>query len=161
MLLEVSRSTEVAASPAAAWTLIRDVPRLTGCLPNVSDLNVLEADRRYSATVSDKLGPFRLSVPVQIELQTVEEPRRMVAALTGADSKGQARVKGDLEALIEPAGAGVRLTLGMKLEVLGKLAALGAAPMRRRADDLFADFVRRVDAELSADGTPPPGDPTL
>jgi carbon monoxide dehydrogenase subunit G len=152
VLLEVSRSAEVAASPAATWTFIRDVPRLTGCLPNVSDLSALEADRRYSAIVSDKLGPFRLTVPVQIELRTVEEPRRIVAGLTGADSRGQARVRGDLEAVIEPVETGVRLTLGMKLEILGKLAALGAVPMRRRADDLFADFVRRVDAELTAGG---------
>jgi hypothetical protein len=152
VLLEVARSTEVAASPADAWSLIRDVPRLTTCLPNVSDLKLLDADGRYSATVSDRLGPFRLSVPVQIELRTVEEPRRIVAGLTGADSKGQARVKGDLEAVVEPAGAGVKLTLGMKLEILGKLAALGAAPMRRRADDIFTDFVRRVDAELTSAG---------
>jgi carbon monoxide dehydrogenase subunit G len=92
-------------------------------------------------------------VPVEIDLRTVEAPRRIVAGLTGADSRGQARVKGDLEAVVEPSGDGARLTLGIKVEVLGKLATLGAAPMRRRADDLFADFVRRIDAALtSAEG---------
>ncbi len=157
MLLEVSRTTEVAASPAAAWALIRDVPRLTACLPSVSGLRPLEAERRYAAIVTEKLGPFKLSVPVEIELHTVEEPSRIVAALTGADNRGQARVKGDLEAVLEPAGAGVRLRLGMKLEVLGKLATLGAAPMRRRADELFADFVRRLDAELTSGSATPAG----
>lgn len=152
MLLDVSRTTEVAVPPVAAWALVHDVQRLAGCLPNVSDLHEIEPERRYKATVSDRLGPFRLSVPVEIELRAVEEPRRIVAGLTGADSKGQARIKGELEALVEPSAAGSRLTLGMKLEVLGKLATLGAAPMRRRADELFGDFVGRIDAALMGDG---------
>jgi carbon monoxide dehydrogenase subunit G len=151
VLLDVTRTTEVTAPPADAWALVHDVRRLAGCLPNVSDLRELEPDRRYAATVSDRLGPFKLSVPVEIELKSVEEPRRIVAGLTGADSRGQARVRGDLEALVEPTEGGARLTLGMKLEVLGKLATVGAAPMRRRADELFAEFVRRVDAALTSE----------
>src|SRR4051794_21631366 len=113
VLLDVTRTTEVTAPPADAWALVHDVRRLAGCLPNVSDLRELEPDRRYAATVSDRLGPFKLSVPVEIELKSVEEPRRIVAGLTGADSRGQARVRGDLEALVEPTEGGARLTLGM------------------------------------------------
>jgi len=156
--LEVSKTADVPASPAAAWALVRDVPRLAGCVPSVSGLSTLEPDCRYAATVTERLGPFRLSVPVEIELGTIEEPRRIVAGLTGADSRGQARVKGDLEAVVEPSPAGARLTVGMKLEVLGKLATLGAVPMRRRADELFADFVRRLQAELTGAGEAASGD---
>jgi len=154
MLLEVSRTTEVAASPGAAWALFQDVPRLVTCLPAASNLKPLDSERRYAATVTEKLGPFRLSVPVEIDMHTVEEPRRIVAALTGADSKGQARVKGTLEGVIEPlADERSRLVLSMQVEVLGKLATLGAMPMRRRADEIFTDFVRRIDAELTSPGT--------
>jgi carbon monoxide dehydrogenase subunit G len=152
VLLQVSKTTEVSADPARTWALVHDVERLTGCLPNVSDVRELEPARKYAATVSDRLGPFRLSVPVEIELAQVEEPRRIVAGLSGADSRGQARVKGDLEAIVEPSGAGSRLTLGMNVEVVGKLATLGAAPMRRRADELFGDFIRRIDAALTGVG---------
>ncbi|MCC7368151.1 MAG: SRPBCC family protein [Chloroflexi bacterium] len=153
MLLDISRTTDVAAAPASAWALYRDLPRLVTLLPAVSDFRPLEPDKKYAANVSEKLGPFKLSVPVEIELQTVEEPKRIVAALTGADSRGQARVKGTLEGTIEPLGDDrVRLTMSMQLEVLGKLATLGAMPMRRRADEIFTDFVRRIDAELTGPG---------
>jgi uncharacterized protein len=151
MLLDVQKVTEVSAPTETTWGLIRDVPRLSACIPGVSDLAVIEADRRYSANVSDRLGPFRLEVPVEIELRTVEEPRRIVAELSGNDSRGQARVRGTLEASLEPSEAGSRLALGMRVEVLGRLAALGAAPMRRRADEIFNQFVRCVSAELGAD----------
>lgn len=149
MLLEITKLADVEAAPTVAWELIRDVPRLSGCIPNVSDLKVLEKDRRYSAVVADKLGPFRVQVPVQIDLRSVEAPRRIEADLAGNDSRGQARVRGTLEATVDPAGAGSRLTLGIRMEVLGRLATLGAAPMRRRADEIFSEFTRRVQAELA------------
>jgi carbon monoxide dehydrogenase subunit G len=48
------------------------------------------------------------------------------------------------------AGTGARIALSMRMEVLGKLASLGAAPMRRRADEIFSKFARCVEAELGA-----------
>ncbi len=148
MLLEISKETEVGASPAASWALVSDLPRLSGCIPGVSDVREIEPHTRYAATVTDKLGPFRLQLPVEIAIQALEEPTRLSAELTGNDGRGQARVKGSIEALLEPAGSGTRLSLNAHLEVLGKLAALGATPMRRRADDIFAEFVRRLSQEL-------------
>jgi carbon monoxide dehydrogenase subunit G len=149
VLLEVKKSTDVDAAPAAAWALIRDVRRLSGCIPGVTDLAELEPDKRYSAVVAEKLGPFKLQIPVQIELQKVDEPRQIVAELTGNESKGQARVRGTLDATLEPLETGTRLELSMHMEVLGRLAALGAGPMRRRTDEIFNEFVRRISAELS------------
>lgn len=152
VLLEVTKATDVAASQATAWALLRDVPRLSACIPRVTNLQEVEANRRYTAVVADKLGPFGLQVPVRIEVESVEEPRRIVAQLAGDDSKGQARVRGSLEATIDPASQpdqpGCALRFTMRMEVLGKLATLGAAPMRRRADEIFNEFVRRVQAEL-------------
>lgn len=159
MLLEVSKVAEVPASPASAWALIRDVARLSGCIPNVADLTAVEPDKRYTATVSDKLGPFKLTVPVQIELLEINEPTSIAAELTGNDKFGQARVKGRLDAAVSPASSGSSLAFNMRMEILGKLAALGAAPMRRRADDIFNEFVRRVQAELSGSPAPAGGKP--
>src|SRR5689334_16336908 len=111
MLLELSRDVEVAAAPEVVWGLIRNLSRLGGCVPGVSGLRELEPDRRYAADVSDKLGPFTLQVPVEIELRAAEEGRRIAAGLSGNDRRGQARVKGELEASLEPSGGGTRLRL--------------------------------------------------
>lgn len=152
MLLEVARSSEVRADPLVAWSFVRDVARLSACIPNVSDLAAIELDHRFSAVVADQIGPFKLSVPVQIELQAIDQPHRITAELTGNDSRGQARIKGLLEARIESREPeiGSRIALSMRMEVLGKLASLGAAPMRRRADDIFSKFARCVEAQLGA-----------
>jgi uncharacterized protein len=153
VLFEVSKVAFVTVPPAAAWELLRDVPRLSGCIPKVSDVQAVEPDKRYTAVVSDKIGPFALTVPVKIEIDSVEPPRRIAASLTGDDKKGQARVKGTLEATAEPGTDGeasTQLTLSMRMEILGRLASLGAVPIRRRADDIFNEFVQRVQAELRA-----------
>ena len=154
MLLEIAKSADVAASVGASWELIHDVPRLVGCIPGVSDLKQLEDPRHYSAVVSEKLGPFKLQFPVHIAIQSEEPPRHIVAELTGADGKGQARVKGQLEGTLEAAGEGARLNLNVQMEILGKLVSLGAAPMRRRADEIFSEFVRRVQTELKETTSP-------
>lgn len=73
-------------------------------------------------------------------------PCHITANLTGEDKRGQARVRGSLEATAEQHNGGSTLTLNMRLEVLGKLASLGAIPMRRRADEIFSDFAKRVGA---------------
>jgi len=150
VVLSAVKVIEVGVPQRIAWAFLRDVPRLTACLRSVSDLEVLEPDRRYSAVVSDKIGPFRLQVPVRIEVLSLDPPRRIAATITGGDSRGQARVNGTLEATVEPAGDGTRVTLGIRTEVLGRLAGLGAAAMHRRTDELFADFVQRAKAELDA-----------
>jgi carbon monoxide dehydrogenase subunit G len=148
VLLEVARVSEVGAEPPIAWSFIRDVARLSACIPNVSELELIEADCRYSAVVSDQLGPFKLSVPVQIELATIEALHRIEATVTGNDRRGQARIKGMLGAHIEPLDSGSRIALSMRMEILGKLATLGAAPMRRRADEIFSRFAECVQKEL-------------
>ena len=149
MLLEVAKEADIAAAPAACWELVGDVPRLAGCIPGVGEVRALE-DGRYAATISDKLGPFRLQLPVTIAITEETPPSRLAAELTGDDGRGQARVKGQLEATLQPNGSGTNLKLNARLEVLGKLAALGATPMRRRADETFAALMARLKSELAA-----------
>ncbi|HLY66951.1 MAG TPA: SRPBCC domain-containing protein [Chloroflexota bacterium] len=149
MLLDISKDTEVPASLDACWRLVSDVPRLSACIPGVTDVREIEPGREYSATVSDKLGPFRLQLPATITIQEMDEPRKLSAELRGNDGRGQARVQGSLQATLEPTGEGTRFSISVHMEVLGKLAALGATPMRRRTDEIFAQFIERVRQELS------------
>lgn len=149
MLLEIDKQADIPVAPEAAWALLRDFPDLAACIPNVDGLQEIEPDRRYAATISDKIGPFRVTVPVQIAIETIEPPRRIVAAISGNDAKGQARVKGNLEATVASVGEATHLVIASRIDVLGKLAAFGAAPMRRRADQIFDEFITRVSERLA------------
>jgi carbon monoxide dehydrogenase subunit G len=133
MLLDISKEASINVPQTEAWALLRDVPRLSACIPKVSDVQVLEADQRYAAVVSDRIGPFSLSMPID---------------LSGDDKRGQARVRGTLEATAEAQNGSTQLRLGMRLEILGRLATLGAVPIRRRADEVLSEFLRNVASSL-------------
>ena len=148
MLLDISKAASINVPQTEAWALLRDVPRLSACIPKVSDVQVLQADQRYAAVVSDRIGPFALSMPIHIEVKEVEPPRRIMADLSGDDKRGQARVRGTLEATAEAQDGSTQLRLGMHLEILGRLATLGAVPIRRRADEVLSEFLRNVASSL-------------
>ena len=137
------------ADVPAAWGLIGSVPRLAACIPGIGDVEEIEPATRYRAVVTDKLGPFTLRLPVQFTIDTRQEPSRLVAAIAGDDGRGQARVSGRVEAALAESGQGTILRVQARIDVLGKMAALGATPMRRRADAIFDEFMRRVAAELA------------
>src|SRR5438477_11694643 len=79
--LEITRVIDVPVPQTVAWALLSDVPRLSACIPKVSNVQVVEAGRHYTGIVADKLGPFSLTVPVRIEVQDVEPPRHITAEL--------------------------------------------------------------------------------
>jgi carbon monoxide dehydrogenase subunit G len=72
----------------------------------------------------------------------------MIGRLRGEDRGGQARVRGHVSATVAPAGAGTRLDVSSEVEVLGRLASLGAVPIRRRGDQVFDQFVANLEALL-------------
>jgi carbon monoxide dehydrogenase subunit G len=87
-------------------------------------------------------------MPVNIAVKEVEPPRRITAELAGDDKRGQARVRGTLEATAEAQDGSTQLTLGMRLEILGRLATLGAVPIKRRADEVLSEFLHNVASSL-------------
>jgi carbon monoxide dehydrogenase subunit G len=149
MLLEIDKSVRLSQSAEAIWNVVRDPIRVASCIPNVRDFVGRDEPGAYGAVIEDKLGPFRVEVPVVIQVEEASDDHRLAAAISGHDRRGQARVRGEVTALVVGEADGASLVLTSRIEVLGKLAALGAVPMRRRADQIFETFVRNLTAVLS------------
>lgn len=142
MLLAITKSVALPTTVEAVWDVVRDPVRVAGCLPNVTDFRPAEAPGRYTTVLVERLGPFSVRVALTVEVTEDAAARRMVATISGADKGGAARVRGDVRATVVPAGEGATLEVTSDVEVLGRMAALGAVPMRRRADQVFDQFVR-------------------
>jgi carbon monoxide dehydrogenase subunit G len=140
VLLEITKSVDLAQSPAKVWEVVRDPHIVAGCIPNVREFMENEPGR-FGASIEDKLGPFKVEVPVTIAVSEDADRRRMTAEIAGADKRGQARVRGNVTATVDGVADTARLELRANIEVLGRLASLGAVPMRRRADQIFDVFV--------------------
>jgi carbon monoxide dehydrogenase subunit G len=153
MLLKLTEELSVDASPDDLWRLLRDTPRLTGLLPGVEGVAPLELTEEgveaYAATLNDKVGPFKITLNLEVRVTETLEPSLLKASIKGSDSTGLNRVTGTLQVALTPAPRGTRMHFEASIEVLGKLATLGAVPLRRRTTQSFVEFVRNIQGQFA------------
>jgi len=133
------------------WKLLRDAPRLTGLLPGVENISPLQEEGKeaYAATVSDRIGPFKITMNLEVRITESVEPSTLKASIKGADSMGLNRMTGSLQVALRPASPGTEMHFEASIEVLGKLATLGAVPIRRRTTQVFAEFAKNIQGQFA------------
>jgi carbon monoxide dehydrogenase subunit G len=163
MLVSFTQTLILAATQQDVWNLLRDAKRLAGLIPSIESIVPVGMDgsgdqgagpqEKHLARVVERIGPFRLSLNLEVRIVQAVEPSLLRAELNGADHHVQNRLSGTLRAeLKETASAGTLLSMDSSVEVTGKLAALGAAPIRRRANELFAQFADSLQDQFSPAG---------
>ena len=157
MLVNLNRTLLLEANQQQAWRLLRDTKRLAGLMPGVEGVTsengascgTAGAFEKYLADVAEKVGPFRLKLKLAVTVLRAEEPSFIEAELSGADAKSENRLSGTLRAELKERGAATTLlSVEAAVEVIGKLAALGSAPIRKKADELFEQFIQRLKGEI-------------
>lgn len=151
MLVKLTESVQLDASAADVWSLLRDTPRLTGFMPGVESVFPLENNERetYAAKVIDKIGPFKITMNLEVRIDELQEGARMKMAVRGADPESQNRITGSMQIDLSPASSGTEMNFEASVEVLGKLATLGAVPIRRRTTQLFGEFARNIQGQFT------------
>ena len=155
MLLKLSEQLNLDASQEDVRKLLRDTRRLAALLPGVETVNAIEESgvEAYQAKASDKIGPFKVALQMEIRVAEERPPHMLKASLKGADSMGLNRLTGSLHVSLSPAGQATLMWFEAEIEVLGKLATLGAVPMRRRATEKFAEFARNIQAQFAGNAS--------
>ena len=152
MLVNSSQTLTLAATQQDAWNLLRDTKRLAALIPGVESVTSVDVEK-HVARVVERVGPFRLTLNLEVRIVQAVEPSLLQAEVSGVDLLGQNRISGTLSAELKKASsAETLLTMDSRVEVTGKLATLGAAPIRRRANELFAQFAERLLDEFSPAG---------
>ena len=153
MLLKVSEELNLGASQDEVWKLLRDTPRLAALLPGVEKVTPLDEPgaEAYQAKASDKIGPFKVALNLEIRVTEERVPVSLKAGIKGSDSIGLNRITGSLHITLFPASPSAQMRFEADIEILGKLATLGAAPIRRRVTEKFAEFARNIQAQFAAD----------
>lgn len=143
-MIELQRTIDLGVSPEAAWQTLWDIRALAGCLPGCEDVQEIEPRRRYRATVRDRLGPFRVTIPLEVVVGAVVEGTSLAVTASGRDSALGSPVKVELAVALERAEGGARLSLRGAAEVGGKLAALGQAVTQRKTRDTLDRFATNL-----------------
>jgi len=149
---ELHRVIELTAPPAVVWRRLWDVPALAGCIPGCGEVEAIEERRRYRATIRDRVGPFRIAVPLEILVET-SAPERLAISASGRDAALGSPVRVGLTvALAADPDGGTRLAIDGEALVGGKLATLGQGVIQRRTRDVLDQFAANLAALFRSPG---------
>lgn len=143
-----ARSLEVRAAPEAAWTALLDIDRLVAWVSILEQAAVQEPLARYSATLADRLGPFKLRADLAIAVSDAEPPRFVRVKAAGEDRQVSSRISVEATVALEPAGTGTRLEVAGHYEVTGRVATLGAGTIHKKAERVLEEFFTNAAREL-------------
>ena len=142
--MRVTRELALAVTPAALWTLLWDVPRIVACVPGCVEAKALEAHRRYTARMKQKVGPISLSAALDVEVTEAEPERRLALTARGRDPVIGAEIVMRVRLDIEARGDASVLRIDAEGRVLGKLGALGHGTIQRKAEESVDEFAARL-----------------
>jgi hypothetical protein len=146
--MEFADEVTLSTDRARTWEALVDFRRIAACVPGCEDVEELEPLARYRAMMRQRVGPFRLDVPLEIEIEAVTPGESIRARARGRDKLTQTTVNATLSVTLAPAGDGTRLAFVTDLQVTGRVAALGHSVIKRRSEENFAEFTRRLRALL-------------
>lgn len=144
------------ATAAQLWAIFFDVQRVATLIPGCEDVTEVEPLQRFSAVMKQKIGPFKLEVPTRIEIESHVPQQQVVLVAAGADkftgTTIDVRMKVDLAEQHADGGPACQLGVEASMQVAGRLASLGYPIVKKRSEELFAEFERRLRAQLSGVG---------
>jgi carbon monoxide dehydrogenase subunit G len=148
--MRFEKEIAVAASPDKVWAFLWDVERVAKCLPGCRDVRTVVPHERYEAVVGERVGPFKVQFPLDIQVLEADEARRLRAQATGRDAAMASALKVMLDLQLEKTDTGSRLMIVTETSIMGKLAALGHSVIQHKADGIMTQFAQAVQRELEA-----------
>ena len=77
--MRFEKQITIHAPRVVVWDCLWDITRLTPCIPGCQAAETLEPYVHYRATVQEKVGPFRVTVPLDIDILEHQGPERLLA----------------------------------------------------------------------------------
>ncbi len=177
--MEFRIDTVLPATSAELWAIFFDVQRVAELIPGCENVTEIEPFQEFAAVMKQKIGPFKLEVPTRITVESHTVERQVVLVAAGSDrftgTTLAVRMKVDLEEQLpaqppaqpaeqpaEQVASGAkacRLAVDASMQVAGRLASLGYPIVKKRSEELFGEFERRLRRELSGAGAQPQAQP--
>lgn len=135
------RELEVESGRAEAWTVLTDVQELSSWVGIVHETAEVDRLSKYTAVLQDRIGPFKLRADLDITVTVPEELGEIQVHASGRDRAVDTRLVIDVTLrLFDGPNHRTRVQVDGKYQVTGKVAAMGAGIIRKKADQILEDF---------------------
>ncbi|WP_233236617.1 CoxG family protein [Bordetella sp. LUAb4] len=141
------------ATATQLWEIFFDVKRVATLIPGCENVEEVEKLKVFSAVMRQKIGPFKLDVPTRIDIESYEIERQVSLKAAGRDKATGTTIDVGMVVNLEEQRDGdevlCKLDVSASMQVAGRLASLGYPIVRKRSEQLFAEFEARLRAELA------------
>jgi carbon monoxide dehydrogenase subunit G len=152
--MKLDQRVVVPRPPEPVWTFMMNVPAMARCVPGVESI-APAGDDRYLGVVRVNIGPVAVRLEGQLTIAARDPDARSASMLIeAADPKVRGAVKGVSTMELRALGSDTtELLIHTDLAILGKLGEFGQPIMRRKADQILAEFGANVEKAIRAGAT--------
>jgi len=146
----IDHHVTIPAPAERVWALMMDVPEVSTCVPGVERVTPAGEDA-YDGVLTVKVGPIgvRLEGRVKLAEQDREAWRaRMDVEATDKRIRGAVSAKATMQLTPRDDGA-TDLDIHADASILGKLGQFGQAVLRKKADQVMAEFANNLSKKLA------------
>ena len=154
--MKLEQSVEIPAPVEEVWAFLMDVPAVATCVPGVETLEQ-RGDDLYGGVLRVAIGPIVVHLEGQLEVTERDAiQRRAQMRADATDHRVRGGVTATMSMTLTPTDGGAT-AMGVETDavVLGRLGEFGQPIIRRKADQIMAEFARRLTDRMAA------ADPTL
>jgi carbon monoxide dehydrogenase subunit G len=157
--MEFDNAFDVPLTPAEAWAVLLDIPRIAPCMPGAELTEIVDA-KNYKGKISVRLGPVALAFAGRVEFESIDNAARTARVKAqGSDAKGRGAANATAAFHIEPNGAGSKVLIHTDLMLSGAVAQYGrgVGMIQATASQIIGQFADNLRAQLAETPSIPAG----
>ena len=139
--MKLSGSYQINLSKQKVWEALNDPEILKKAIPGCEEFKK-NSDTEFTATATNKIGPFNASFTGDIELKEINAPNSYIIEGSGNSPVGFA--SGSAKVTLEDSDEGTKLSYSVEANVGGKIAQVGSRLIdmtaKKMADIFFGKF---------------------
>lgn len=147
----IDQKSKIQAPVERVWEFITDIPAVSRCVPGVEEFARID-DNTYSGALKVRVGPIGVQLSGKIVVAKRDAKRYTTSLNVSATEKrmnSMVSAKTTLS-LVPISPNETELDIHTEASILGKLGEFGQAVMRRKADQIVAEFARNASREITA-----------
>ena len=146
--MKLSGSYQINLEKQKVWKALNDPEILRKSIPGCEEFKK-DSETEFTATATNKIGPFNASFTGNIELKEINAPHSYVIEGSGNSPVGFA--SGEAKVKLEEVEGGTKLIYEVEANVGGKIAQVGSRLIdmtaKKMADIFFGNFSNLISAE--------------
>ena len=149
--MKLSGSYQINLSKEKVWDALNDPEILKQAIPGCEEF-IKNSDTEFTATATNKIGPFNASFTGDIELTDLDPPNSY--KITGSGNSPVGFASGEATVKLEDNEKGTNLIYEVEANVGGKIAQVGSRLIdmtaKKMADIFFGKFSELISTEDSS-----------